>query len=269
VSGATPRSEEPSPRSGPPLLEVDRVTVQYGRAVAVEDVSLRLMPGERVTLIGPNGAGKTSLLNAICGVLRPSSGRIRVDGRDVTGGPPGRLVGLGVVQAPEGRQVFPGLSVEANLQLAAFGRQARGAPISGLFRYVATRQDVALGLERVYEQLPRLRELRQRPAGLTSGGEQQMLAIGRALMASPRLLAIDELSLGLAPLIVEGLVEVLRQLNEAAGVAILLVEQNAELALELCPRAYVLEAGRCRAEGPSAELRERGLVEAAYLGDAP
>lgn len=257
---------EASSSAEPALLEVEGVTVKYGHAVAVEEVSLRLAAGERVTLIGPNGAGKTSLLNAICGVVKPAGGRVRVEGRDVTGAAPGRLVGLGVTQVPEGRQVFPGLTVEANLLLGAYGRWSRGGLVSGLVRYLAARDEVNAQLERIYELLPKLHELRTREAGLASGGEQQMVAVGRALMARPRLLAIDELSLGLAPLVVRELATFLRELNETEGVAILLVEQNARLALDLCSRAYVLEAGRCRASGTSADLRKQDLVEAVYLG---
>lgn len=256
------------PARAAPLLEVRNLTVAYGRAIAVDEVSLELHAGERVTLIGPNGAGKTSLLNAICGVVKPASGSVSVDGRDLTGAPPGRLVALGVTQVPEGRQVFPTLSVHANLLLGAYGRWSGGSLVLGTARYFGARARVDERLERVYALLPKLRELRDRPAGMTSGGEQQMLAVGRALMASPRLLAIDELSLGLAPIVVDELAAFLRELNEREGVTILLVEQNARLALDLCPRAYVLEAGRLRASGDSASLRERGLLEAVYLGGA-
>jgi len=261
-----PRSGEPD---APPLLEVDELTVKYGRAVAVEAFSLTLHAGERVTLIGPNGAGKSSLLNAICGMAKPANGRVRIDGRDVTGMSAGRLVGMGVTQVPEGRQVFPSLSVEANLLLGAYGRWSRGSLVLGLGRYLSAGARVADQLDRIYSLLPKLRDLRERPAGRTSGGEQQMVAVGRALMAEPRLLAIDELSLGLAPLVVNELAAFLRQLNEDEGVAILLVEQNARLALDLCPRAYVLESGRCRASGESVRLREEGLLESVYLGGAP
>jgi branched-chain amino acid transport system ATP-binding protein len=248
------------------VLEVEDVVVRYGPAVAVDSVSLRLEAGERVALIGANGAGKTSLLNAICGVLRPAAGRIAVDGEDVTGGLPGALVRRGVSQVPEGRQVFPTLPVEANLLLGAFGRTFGREILTAALRYLRRREDVRRQLERVYELLPKLRELRDRPAGRTSGGEQQMVAIGRALMAEPRVLAIDELSLGLAPLVVQQLAQFLARLNEEEGVAILLVEQNALLALELCDRAYVLEAGRLALAGPSAELQARPEVRAAYLG---
>ena len=238
-----------------PLLEVDGLVVRYGPAVAVDAVSLRLAAGERVALIGPNGAGKSSLLNAICGLVKPAAGRIRVDGRDLTGRPPSDVVRAGVSQVPEGRQVFPTLPVEANLLLGAYGRSFR-----------TPRPEVRERLERVYDLLPKLRELRDRPAGRTSGGEQQMVAIGRALMANPRLLAVDELSLGLAPLVVQSLTEFLRTRNEEHGVALLLVEQNAQLAFDLCERAYVLEAGRSRLQGSSDELARNEAVRAAYLG---
>ncbi len=249
-----------------PLLDVDGLVVKYGGAVALDGVSLRLEPGERVALIGPNGAGKTSLLSAISGLVRPAAGTVRIDGADVTRASPGRMVRLGVSMIPEGRQVFPSLTAEQNLLLGAFGRVARREPVTALLRYAIERGRIMERLDGVYELLPKLRELRERPAGRTSGGEQQMLAIGRALMADPRLLAIDELSLGLAPIVVQDLAVFLRKLNEERGVAILLVEQNAQLAFELCPRAYVLEAGQLRLEGPSAELQRNPLVQTAYLG---
>jgi branched-chain amino acid transport system ATP-binding protein len=248
------------------LLEVEDLVVQYGPAVAVDGISLHLEAGERVALIGPNGAGKSSLLNALCGLVKPAAGAVRVDGRDVTARSPGAIVRLGVSQVPEGRQVFPTLPVEANLLLGAYGRDFRADPISATIRYVGRRAQIHERLDRVYTLLPALRELRNRPAGQTSGGEQQMVAIGRALMAEPRLLAIDELSLGLAPVVVQALSEFLLKLNADEGVAVLLVEQNALLAFELCERAYVLEAGRIALEGPSAELRDNERVHAAYLG---
>jgi branched-chain amino acid transport system ATP-binding protein len=248
------------------LLEVEELVVTYGPAVAVDGVSLELKEGERVALVGPNGAGKSSLLNAICGLVKPAAGRVRVDGRDVTGVAAGRIVRRGVTQVPEGRQVFPSLPVEANLLLGAYGRDFRREPLLATLRYLRRRSAIGERLERVYALLPALRELRARPAGQTSGGEQQMVAIGRALMAEPRLLAIDELSLGLAPLVVQNLSAFLRKLNEDEGVALLLVEQNALLAFELCERAYVLEAGRTVLSGTSAELENNKLVRRAYLG---
>jgi branched-chain amino acid transport system ATP-binding protein len=249
-----------------PLLEVDRLVVRYGRAVAVDGVSLELAEGERVALIGPNGAGKSSLLNAVCGLVKPATGRVRVSGRDVTGAAPGEIVRLGVTQVPEGRQVFPTLPVEANLLLGAYGREFRNELVSATLRYLGKKAAIQERLERVYTLMPKLHELRDRPAGQTSGGEQQMVAIGRALMAEPRLLAVDELSLGLAPLVVQSLSEFLRRLNEDEGVALLLVEQNAHLAFELCERAYVLETGRVRLSGTSEELERNELVRTAYLG---
>jgi branched-chain amino acid transport system ATP-binding protein len=248
------------------LLEVDGLAVQYGPAVAVDGVSFELDRGERVALIGPNGAGKSSLLNAICGMVKPARGRISIDGRDVTGASPGTVVRMGVTQVPEGRQVFPTLSVEANLLLGAYGREFRSELVSATIRYLGRKGEIAERLQRVYTLLPKLHELRERPAGQTSGGEQQMVAIGRALMAEPRLLAVDELSLGLAPLVVQGLSEFLRRLNEEEGVALLLVEQNAHLAFELCSRAYVLETGRLVLGGTSEELEANETVRHAYLG---
>ena len=249
-----------------PLLEVDGLVVKYGPAVAVDGVSLHVEAGERVALIGPNGAGKTSLLAGISGLVKPSAGRVRLEGRDLTGRVAGEVVRAGLTQVPEGRQVFPTLAVEANLLLGAYGREFRRELVSATLRYARRRAAIADRLERVYTLLPTLFELRERPAGRTSGGEQQMVAIGRALMAEPRLLAIDELSLGLAPLVVESLSESLVRLNEDEGVAVLLVEQNAVLALELCPRAYVLEAGRLVLSGPSPELERNETVRNAYLG---
>jgi branched-chain amino acid transport system ATP-binding protein len=248
------------------LLEVEDLVVQYGPAVAVDGASLELGEGERVALIGPNGAGKSSLLNAICGLVKPARGRIRIDGRDMTRASPGAVVRRGVTQVPEGRQVFPSLSVEANLLLGAYGRDFGYELVTATLRYLGRRSEIAERLERVYKLLPALHELRERPASQTSGGEQQMVAIGRALMAEPRLLAIDELSLGLAPIVVENLTQFLRSLNEQDGVALLLVEQNAHLAFDLCQRAYVLEAGRCVLSGESSELERNELVRTAYLG---
>ena len=196
------------------LLELDHLVVRYGQAVAVDGVSLTVGAGERVALIGPNGAGKTSVLNAVCGVVRPVAGRVRIDGRDLTGATPAAVVRRGISQVPEGRHVFATLPVEANLLLGAYGRVFSLEIVSSTLRYVRTKREVRERLDRVYELLPKLHELRDRPAGRTSGGEQQMVAIGRALMAEPRLLAIDELSLGLAPVLVQQLAEFLLRLNE-------------------------------------------------------
>jgi branched-chain amino acid transport system ATP-binding protein len=248
------------------LLQLDDLVVRYGRAVAVDGVSLSVAARERVALIGPNGAGKTSVLNVACGVLRPAAGRVRIDGDELARATPATVVRRGISQVPEGRHVFATLPVEANLLLGAFGRVFSLEIVSSTLRYVRRKQEVRERLDGVYELLPKLRELRERPAGRTSGGEQQMVAIGRALMADPRLLAIDELSLGLAPLLVQQLADFLVRLNEERGVAILLVDQSASLAFSLCERAYVLETGRVVVEGPSRELAGRSEVRSAYLG---
>jgi branched-chain amino acid transport system ATP-binding protein len=249
------------------LLEVESLVVRYGEAVAVDNVSLHVGAGERVALIGPNGAGKSSLLNAVCGVVLPAAGSVRVDGDDLTGSAPAAVVRHGVSQVPEGRHVFATLPVEANLLLGAYGRFFSLEVVSSTIRYLRRKPAIRERLDRVYGLLPKLHELRDRPAGNTSGGEQQMVAIGRALMAEPRVLAIDELSLGLAPLVVDQLAEFLVRLNEEEGVAVLLVDQSALLAFSLCERGYVLEAARVAVEGATAELRKRPEVRSAYLGN--
>jgi len=217
------------------VLEVQELVVRYGAATALDGVSLRVERGEMVALIGPNGAGKSTLLNTICGLLKPASGTFRLTGR--------------VAQVPEGRQLFAEMSVEDNLRLGAW-----------------TIRDRDPG--HAYTLFPPLLQLRRRRAGTLSGGEQQMVAVARALMAQPDLLAVDELSLGLAPMVVDDLAQHLVRLNRDKGMAVLLVEQNARLALELCPRAYVLEAGRIALSGSSTELANSPAVRAAYLGAA-
>lgn len=215
------------------MLQVDDLVVRYGSATALDGVSLQVGRGEMVALVGPNGAGKSTLMNTLSGIVRPAGGTIRLDGR--------------LAHVPEGRQIFPDLSVEDNLRLGAWRSRDRDP-------------------RRIYDILPRLAHMRGRLAGTLSGGEQQMVAVGRALMADPDLLAIDELSLGLAPLVVADLARHLTELNSGQGTAILLVEQNARLAFDLCERAYVIESGRIVAEGPSAELARSPEVARAYLG---
>lgn len=215
------------------MIEITDLVVRYGAATALDRVSLTVGAGEMVALVGPNGAGKSTLVNALSGVVRPASGRVRTSGR--------------LAQVPEGRQLFGDLTVEDNLRLGAWGLAQRSP-------------------ELVYEVLPDLRGLRERKAGSLSGGQQQMAAFGRALMARPEVIAIDELSLGLAPKIVDDLVRHLVGLNTGRGTAVLLIEQNARLAFEVCSRAYVLEAGRVVAEGPCAELARSSEVARAYLG---
>ncbi|GID90920.1 ABC transporter ATP-binding protein [Amorphoplanes digitatis] len=218
-----------------PVIEVEELTVRYGAAVALDAVSLSVRAGEMVALIGPNGAGKSTLVNTLSGILSPASGRVTVTGR--------------LAHVPEGRQMFGSLTVDDNLRLGAWRDRDRSTG-------------------RIYAILPELEPVRRRRAGLLSGGQQQMVALGRALMGRPRALVIDEMSLGLAPLVVAGLAAHLRALNAEEGLAVLLIEQNARLALELCSRAYVLEAGRLVAHGSAAELASSPAVVAAYLGGA-
>ncbi|MCC7047840.1 MAG: ABC transporter ATP-binding protein [Alphaproteobacteria bacterium] len=232
------------------LLEVADLGAQYGRVVALHDATLTVAAGELVALVGGNGAGKTTLLRTISGVRPASAGTIRFDGRDITRQAPARRVGLGIVQVPEGRQVFAPLSVEDNLRLGAY---ARG------------RERSAEGLARAYRMFPALRQKRDLPAGSLSGGQQQMLAIARGLMAEPRLLLLDEPSMGLAPLLIAEIFAAIADLKRA-GTTILLVEQNAAQALKIADRAYVLETGRVVLEGSGAELARNERVKAAYLG---
>lgn len=216
------------------MLTLSNVVIKYGTATAVDDVSLQLQRGEMVALVGPNGAGKSSLINAVSGVVPTASGRISLEGSSA--------------QVPEGRQMFPDMSVGDNLRLGAWRNRDRDpAPI--------------------YEMLPDLQTLRRQKAGTLSGGQQQMVAVGRALMAQPDVLLIDELSLGLAPLIVADLAEHLRLLNRERGTTILLVEQGVTLAFQLCARAYILEAGRIIAAGTTADLAADSSLREAYLGD--
>jgi branched-chain amino acid transport system ATP-binding protein len=218
-----------------PLLDVEGVCTDYGKVRILRDVSLQVGSGEVVALLGLNGAGKTTTLRSILGLTPPIAGRIRFEGREITRLPPYRVSRLGIAYVPEGRRMFKDLSTLENLQLAERGGNG-GWTIS-----------------RVLQHLPKLRELRTRKAGRLSGGEQEMLAIGRALVANPRLLLVDEPSQGLAPLVVEEVYRILRELKES-GVAILLVEQNALLALRLADRAYVLDSGRIVHAGPASEL---------------
>ncbi len=232
------------------LLEVAGLGGHYGRVQALGDVALRVGAGELVALVGANGAGKTTLLRTISGVRPASAGRIGFDGRDITRLAAARRVQLGIVQVPEGRQVFAPLSVEDNLLLGAY---ARG------------RAEAADGLERAYAMFPALKQRRSAPAGALSGGQQQMLAIARGLMARPRLLLLDEPSMGLAPLLIAEIFAAVTALKQA-GTTILLVEQNAAQALRIADRAYVLETGRVVLEGSGAELAANARVKAAYLG---
>ncbi|WP_370293949.1 ABC transporter ATP-binding protein [Deinococcus sp. KSM4-11] len=232
------------------MLDIEHLSVNYGAIQAVRDLSLTVEEGEVVTLIGANGAGKTTTLRAVSRLLRPVSGTIRFAGRDITRVPADEAVKLGIAQSPEGRQVLARQSVQDNLELGAYTRPAA---------------DMRADIKQMYERFPRLGERASQLAGTLSGGEQQMLAIARALMSRPKLLLLDEPSLGLAPIIVREIFSIIRDLN-AQGVTILLVEQNARLAMNASHRTYVLEAGQITFTGNSAELVNDERVLHAYLG---
>jgi branched-chain amino acid transport system ATP-binding protein len=236
---------------GARLLEVTALEVAYGGIKAVKGIDLHVRDGELVTLIGANGAGKTTTLKALAGLLRPSSGRVLYEGRDITGLPAHELVNLGLALVPEGRGVFGRLTIAENLAMGAYARRDR---------------DVLRDYERAYGLFPRLAERRRQLAGTLSGGEQQMLAIARALMSRPRLLLLDEPSMGLAPLMVQKIFETIKMVA-AEGVTLLLVEQNAKLALELCSRGYVMESGAIALADDARALLVNPQVRHAYLGE--
>jgi len=238
------------------MLGVDNLHAGYGLSEVLVGACLSVKAGSVVALIGANGAGKTTTMRAISGALKPTRGRVLLDGKPVQGLDASRIARLGLAHAPEGRKVFGPLSTEDNLLLGAYAR----LPLFFGFRALASRD-----LERVYELFPRLRERRRQPAGTLSGGEQQMLAIGRALMARPKLMLLDEPSMGLAPVIVQEVFRTLRRLKEE-GMTMLLVEQFARAALDIADYAYVMERGRIAVEGTPADLRQNARVLAAYLG---
>lgn len=237
------------------MLKLQSVMTYYGRVLALRGISLHVEPGEIVAMVGPNGAGKTTALNTISGVLTPKSGKVVFDGKDITGRPAEKLVEMGLVQIPEGRQLFPGMSVYENLMLGAYRRSRHD-------KRAAVQDD----LEKVYSIFPILMERGKQAAGTLSGGEQQMLAIGRALMSRPRMLLLDEPSMGLAPLIVKEIFKVIADLRKDGGTTVLVVEQNAKAALAIAKRAYVLETGRVVMEGPAPELARNPEIQRAYLG---
>ena len=232
------------------MLAVNDIHVYYGSIHAVKGVSLEVNEGEIVTLIGANGAGKSTVLNTISGLLHPRGGSVTFMGQDLEGVPPHKLVARGLAQVPEGRRIFLQMTVEENLEMGA---------------YTQSKASIDGSIEDVYRRFPRLQERRKQIAGTLSGGEQQMLAMGRALMSHPRLLMLDEPSMGLAPILVEQIFDIIRELH-AAGTTILLVEQNAQAALSVADRAYVLETGRISLSGTGAELMASDKVREAYLG---
>ena len=233
------------------MIQVNDLWKKFGRFEALRGLSFSVPEGSAVALIGANGAGKTTTLRALCGMVR-LSGEIRFDGKSLLGCATEDIVRLGIAHVPEGRGTFVRMTVEENLQLGAMARRGRAA--------------IATDVEQVYAHFPRLKERRAQAAGTLSGGEQQMLAVGRALMLRPRLMLLDEPSFGLAPLIVEELFEILRQLNRELGVAMLIVEQNAALALDLADHAYLLETGRIVMAGPAGEIGKDEAVRRSYLG---
>ncbi len=234
------------------LLEVENVHAYYGNIHALKGVSLHVDRGEIVTLIGANGAGKSTTLRTVSALMKPKGGHVRLDGEDLTDRAAHEVVSLGVVHVPEGRRIFARLSVKENLMAGSFVRDDRDG--------------IAEDLEMVYSTFPRLHERRRQAGGTLSGGEQQMLAIGRGLMARPRVLLLDEPSMGLAPILVEEIFSIIRRLNTEQGTTILLVEQNALAALDVAHRGYVLETGTIRLRGSSLELRSNPAVIEAYLG---
>ena len=233
------------------MLELRTVDAGYGSFQALFGIDLDVKAGEAVGVIGPNGAGKTTLMRVISGLIRPSRGSIRMEGTDVVATPPHRIVGLGIAHVPENRRLFPRLTVDDNLRLGAFMQDARA-------KY-------AERLEFVFDLFPRMKERRSQMAGTMSGGEQQMCAIGRALMSGPKLLLLDEPSAGLAPLVVQQVFDLVKRIR-GSGLTVLIVEQNVQQVLKVVDRAYLLEAGTIRASGTSTEMLATDTVKQAYLG---
>jgi branched-chain amino acid transport system ATP-binding protein len=243
-----------APGTGEPVLVVRNLETWYGPVSAIKGVNLELHRGSIVTVLGANGAGKTTLLNTVAGVIDPFKGSVHFMGEPIHGLDPDAVARRGLVLVPEGRQVFPFLTVAENLRMGAFARREK--------------QGLDEDIERVYTWFPRLRERSQQPGGLLSGGEQQMLAIGRALMARPTVLLLDEPSLGLSPLLTREIFRIVERINAETGMSILVVEQNAAIALNTAHHGYIMELGRVVAAGPCAELREKDDVKEFYLGGA-
>ena len=233
------------------MLKVDKIDVYYGAIHALKNVSLHVEQGEIVTLIGANGAGKSTTLRSISGLLTPKVGQILFEDKNITGNAAHKIMAMGLSQVPEGRRVFANMSVLENLELGAYLR--------------SDKEGIAADLQSIFEKFPRLAERKNQLSGTLSGGEQQMLAMGRALMSRPRLLLLDEPSMGLAPLLVKEIFRIIQEIN-ASGTTVLLVEQNAHMALSIAHRAYVLETGRITLEGDAAELANSEAVKKAYLG---
>jgi len=233
------------------VLEIDRLRAGYGEVQILRDVSLKVEAGDMVTLVGSNGAGKSTLLNTICGIVRPTAGHVRLDGTDITGWPSEAIVAEGITQVPEGRRLFPQMTVRENLLIGAYRRRDG--------------QGIQRDIDAMYELFPVLKERQRQRAGSMSGGEQQMCAIARGLMARPRILILDELSLGLAPIMLDVLVDGLRRVH-AEGTTVLVVEQDVATAFDLATTGYVLENGSVVLAGPTHELRTNPHVKKAYLG---
>lgn len=233
------------------ILNVEKINVHYGAIHALKEVSFNLMENEIVALIGANGAGKSTSLNTISGILRPTNGKITYHGEDITGTTPQEIVKKGIIQVPEGRRIFSSMSVWENLEMGAYTSNNR----------VETRERI----DSMFDRFPRLKERRNQAGGTLSGGEQQMLAIARGLMADPKVLLLDEPSMGLAPILVEQIFDIIREINDS-GTSIILVEQNALMALSIADRGYVLDTGRVVMEGKSDELLHDPMVINAYLG---
>ena len=244
-------SSSSAPDTATPLLALRQMSVSYGGIQAVKNLSLELHQGELVSLIGANGAGKTTTLKAICGLLKPQAGEVRYQGRSIAGQGAWTLVSQGLVMVPEGRGIFTRMSIDENLRMGAYLREGKA--------------EIEADIDSVYQRFPRLKERHKQLAGTLSGGEQQMLAMGRALLARPRLLLLDEPSMGLAPIMVDKIFEVVQDVSKQ-GVTVLLVEQNAHRALEMADRAYVLDSGEIALSGPAHELLGNPQVQAAYLG---
>jgi branched-chain amino acid transport system ATP-binding protein len=233
------------------MLEVQNLVVHYGTIMALKGISFNVAKGEIITLIGANGAGKTTTLHSVSGIIKKTSGRVLLEGKDITAVKPDKIVESGLVQVPEGRRIFANLSVKENLEMGAYTRRDKAG----------VRQD----LEMIFGTFPRLKERVHQAAGTLSGGEQQMLAMGRALMSAPRLLLLDEPSMGLAPILVDEIFNVIKRIKEN-GATILLVEQNAYKALSIANRGYILETGVVKKSGPAGELLKDKAIKEAYLG---